>query len=602
MQITDPKQSPLPQCSLLFSKGFFVILSLLFLFSFSCFGNLSFGQEVQQDVPIEKQTQEELNLEKDQSNLLQITERIVTVRKDLDALKKKTSTPEIANRMEELEKELVNLNQSFETAATKLQEEELPQKEEIKFDWSRELQEITKPLLLAIREISDKPRKVDTLKARKESLAKQISRYENAKKHLEALAAKNSIENKEIKKNYVTRLNKLSEKYNSESLKFKLEETQRSLDQIQATEKSFFEFLADSFGDFFKVRGKNLLVAFFFFFGFWWGLDKTYSLISSKTKILKKLNPQVRKLVNAASNVFIMTISVFAGLVSLYMQDDWLLLSIIIMTLFAVAWSSRQVIPAFLKELRLILDLGTVREGERLIWKGVPFLVKDIGIYTTLVNTRLSGGTIKMPTGELMGKNSRPAVKTEPWFPTKTGDWVILSDETFGEIMTQTIEQVVLKHKGSLKYYPTTEFLTLHPINLSTGYVLVIHFGLDYGIQSRICDDIPLMFEEGLKKHLAHHFEKDSPELLGIRVYFDNAGASSLNLLIIVEVDGKGAGDYYSFQRDVNSTLVKICNENELVIPFNQLTVSLSDDVKSLASTSLQNQGIINLPSEQSGN
>ena len=46
---------------------------------------------------------------------------------------------------------MANLNQSFETAATKLQEEELSQKEEVKFDWSRELQEITKPLLLAIR-------------------------------------------------------------------------------------------------------------------------------------------------------------------------------------------------------------------------------------------------------------------------------------------------------------------------------------------------------------------------------------------------------------------------------------------------------------------
>ena len=567
----------------------FPALVLLFFF-FVSLVNLSFGQETQ----VETKNAEELILERDQSDLLHITERIVTVKKELDALEKKSSTKkateEITLRIEDLKKELTNLNQNFETAATKLQEEELPQKEEVKFDWSSELREITKPLLLAIREISDKPRKIDTLKSRIESLSKQISRYEDARKHLEALASKNSIKDKVIKKNYVTRLKKLAEKYNTESLKFKLEETERSLHQIQTTDKSFLEFLTDSFGDFFKVRGKNLLVAFAIFFGFCWGLDKAYQLLKRKTKVLKTLNPQVRKLVQAASHIFIITISMFAGLVALYIQDDWLMLSIVIMILFAVAWSSRQVVPQFLKELRLILDLGTVREGERLIWKGVPFLVKDIKLYATLLNTRLSGGIIKVPVGELLGQHSRPVVKTESWFPTKTGDWVILSDETFGKILCQTIEQVVLEQKGSMKYYPTAEFLTLHPINLSTGYVLVIRFGLDYGVQSRICDDIPLMFEEGLKKQLAHHFEKNPPDLLDIRVYFDNAGASSLNLLIIVEVDGRAAKDYYSFQRDVNSVLVRICNENGLVIPFSQLTVSLSDDIKSLASASLENQ------------
>jgi hypothetical protein len=595
MHLTGPIQLPIHRSYSRFPKNFLVIFSFLLFFSLYSFTNLSLGQETKNA----KENTRELGLEKDQATLLQITERIVTVKEELDLLEKKPVTQEITDRINTLQKEVANLNQSFETAATKLQEEELSQKEEVKFDWSRELQEITKPLLLAIREISDKPRKIDTLKARKESLAKQISRYEDAKKHLEALAAKNSIEDKEIKKNYVTRLKKLAEKYNSESLKFKLEETQRSLNQIQATEKSFFEFLTDSFGEFFKVRGKNFLFALFAFFGFWWGINKMLHFVSDKTKLLKRLNPQLRKLVQAASNVFILAISVFAGLVSLYMQDDWLLLSIVIMTLFAVAWSSRQIIPEFLKELRLILDLGTVREGERLLWKGVPFLVKDIGIYTTLVNTRLAGGIIKMPTGELLGQHSRPVVKTEPWFPTKAGDWVILSGEIYGQIVTQTIEQVIICHKGSMKYYPTTEFLTLHPVNLSTGFKIIIEFGLDYGEQSRICDEIPKIFEEGLRKHLAQHFEKDPPDFLNVHVYFNDAGASSLNLIIIVTANGKCAEDYYPLKWAVSTTLVKICNENGLVIPFNQLTVSLSDDVKSFASNSLKNQSTKKILSEQ---
>ncbi|GJL78007.1 MAG: hypothetical protein NPINA01_09960 [Nitrospinaceae bacterium] len=558
------------------------------------FANPSYGQENKKE-----KTVEAIRLEKDQSALLQVAERMIAVRKELDALQIKPSTTETTNRIEGLQKELGDLHQSFETLATKLQEGEFPENEEAKLDWFKELQEITKPLLIAIRELTDKPRKIDSLKARIIFLKKQLARYEKAKDHLEALAVKNSIKDKELKRVYDTQLKKLAEKYNSELVRFRLEEAQRSLDQIQATEKSFFDFLTDSFGNFFKVRGRNFLVALFTFIGFWWGLNKTYNFLSHKTKILRTLNPQIRKLANAASNVFILAISLFAGLVSLYVQDDWLLLSIIIMTLFAVAWSSRQIIPQFLKELRLILDLGTVREGERLIWKGVPFLVKDIGIYTTLTNSQLAGGVIKMPVGELLGQHSRPVVKAEPWFPTKAGDWVILSDGTYGQVVTQTIEQVVLKHKGSMKHYPTSEFLTSHPVNLSTGYKVITQFGLDYGVQSRICDEIPQMFKDGLKKHLAQHFENDPPDFQEVHVHFSDAGASSLNLLIIVNVDGRCAENYYPFKWAISTTLVRICNENGLVIPFTQLTVSLADDVKSLAKTSLENQSAKRLLSEQ---
>ena len=567
---------------------------LLFLFSFWILLTFTlsaapvFAQEAQNSV----ENEIPLAIAKDQASLLQITQRIVAIRKDLEDLKKNEPTKEIADRIEELQKELTNLNYSFETLATQLQAEELTQQEEVKIDWLKEIQEITKPLLLAIREITDKPRKIDTLKARIEYLKNQIKRQEEAKIHLETLASNNSIEDKKIKQVYQERLNKLIQKYNPELIQLKLDESQRALDQIQATEVSFFDFIAESFGEFFKVRGRNLLVAFSTFFGLWWGLNKILSIINSKTRLLKRFNPQLRKVMTAASNVLILGIAIFAGLISLYLQDDWLLLSIIILTLFAVAWSSRQMIPEVLKEIRLILDLSTVREGERLVWKGVPFLVKDIGLYATLVNTRLSGGVIKLPVGELIGQHSRPAVKDEPWFPTKTNDWVKLSDDTFGQVVTQTVEQVVLKHRGSMKYYPTSEFLNLHPINLSTGYTIMMEFGLDYGIQSRICDEIPKLFKEGLRKHLAVHFEKDPPDFQEVHVHFDNAGASSLNLLIVMKVDGRCAEDYFPFKWAISNTLVRICNENDLVIPFSQLTVSLADDVKSMTTTSLENQSL----------
>ncbi len=225
-----------------------------------------------------------------------------------------------------------------------------------------------------------------------------------------------------------------------------------------------------------------------------------------------------------------------------------------------------------------------MREGERIIWKGVPFLVKEIGLYTTLVNDQLEGGIIRMPVGELIGQHSRPVVDSEPWFPTQKGDWIILDDEAYGRVESQTMEQVVLYTYASLKYYPTSDFLSLKPRNLSKGYRLVIKFGLDYGVQSRICDEIPQLFKEGLKKYLTYYYGKEPSVIDSLNVNFESAGESSLNLIILVKVNGLYGEDYHPLKWDVNKYLVKICNDNNLVIPFSQITVSLSDDVKKFAS------------------
>ena len=44
---------------------------------------------------------------------------------------------------------------------------------------------------------------------------------------------------------------------------------------------------------------------------------------------------------------------------------------------------------------------------------------------------------------------------------------------------------------------------------------------------------------------------------------------------------------YEELQREVQASLVRICNENGLVIPFTQLTLNLSEDLKKI--TDVQN-------------
>jgi hypothetical protein len=119
-------------------------------------------------------------------------------------------------------------------------------------------------------------------------------------------------------------------------------------------------------------------------------------------------------------------------------------------------------------------------------------------------------------------------------------------------------------------------YLAQTPLNISQGFRFSIEFGLDYGVQEKVCEEIPQLFDKGLRKKLQSHFAGDAPDFTYLEVKFDNAGNSSLNLMILVHVDGRCAEFYEELQREIQSALVSLCNENQLTIPFNRLTVDLN--------------------------
>ena len=381
-------------------------------------------------------------------------------------------------------------------------------------------------------------------------------------------------------KTYLASLDDLKNKYNIKLVRVKLEEARRNLASQLESSESIWDAATRTIKDFFKHRGYNLLITMGIFFVLWFLLTKLRVFIVGE-KSFFNIPPWTRKLLVTVYSVLVLMLCVVSSLVALYFLNDWLLLSVIVLFMLGVFWASRHFIPQLFQEMRLALNLGTVKEKERLIWNGVPWEVANLGLQATLVNPYLEGGNLNLPLRVLIGKYSRPIVEDEPWFPSQTNDWVILSDGTYGRIEQQTMEQVVLQLKGNtLKFYSIPEFLGTTPMNLSKGFRYNIEFGLDYGVQSRICDEIPKLFEKGLWTHLERHYQKDSPDFTYTKVSFDNAGSSALNLKVIIEVEGRCAESYEEIERDIQSTLVHICNENHLVIPFNQLTVTLPDNIK----------------------
>jgi len=526
--------------------------------------------------------------EKIQNILFMITKQTMLIEKELDHLQTMPRSKAVTKRREELLNQLDGLNGNFESIATQLQAGDFLLGEEEKSDWLKELEALTLPLLEALSDLTKKPRKIDQLKKRVAALGDKLNKFESGTQNINSLASQidPKVDGKGVElKKYRSHLNALRDKYNPDLVRLRLNEARRALEiELQDTEP-LWDTATHAIRDFFKNRGFNLLIAFMIFAGLWYVFSKFRMLILGERSLIN-VPSWMKKVLATAYSILVLIFCVISSLVALYLLNDWLLLSVVVLVLVAIVWASRQFIPKLFQEVRLALNLGTVKENERLIWKGVPWHVESIGLQAILVNDRLEGDFIQLPVGQLVGQHSRPVIDNEPWFPTQCGDWVFLDDGTYGKVEHQTMEQVVLRLKGeTLKYYSTPEFLAKTPMNISQGFRYDIDFGLDYSLQSRICDEIPKLFEDGLRKHLQNHFQEGSPDFTHVEISFNDAGTSSLNLKIILHADGRCAEQHEEMQREVQTTLVRICNENQLTIPFTQLTVNLSDELKAWAGT-----------------
>jgi hypothetical protein len=265
-----------------------------------------------------------------------------------------------------------------------------------------------------------------------------------------------------------------------------------------------------------------------------------------------------------------------ALLLALYISGDWVLLGIALIFLFGIVWTAKQGLPLFWEQAKLLLNLSTVRENERVIYNGLPWKVASLNLYTKFHNPALKGGLLRLPLRELMGMQSRPFHKDEPWFPCQENDWVLLADGTFGQVAMQTPEIVqLILLGGSRKTYQTMEFLQQSPNNLSTNFRLNVTFGIDYQHQAISTQEIPDKLQKMLKEALIQKGYDD--DLLNLKVEFNEAGASSLDLAILADFSGEVAKDHERLSRLLQRIAVDACNTYGWVIPFTQITLHTAD-------------------------
>lgn len=509
-----------------------------------------------------------------------LRKKLAEEEKNLKKEKVETQQEAIRVEIQEITSRIQALNSDFESIVSGVDLAEFSVTTE-KIDWQQELRELLSPILEEMKNMTARPRELEALRKQVAQYSKRMELTESAVKNIQQHL--DHAESEAVKQELKALI--LSRQQRQEELKARLAAVQRQLTEKEQAKVSLLSSIRGIFREFFKSRGLNLLFALFAFLIVFLLLRQTQRFAYKKTR-LGRLGEHRSFLLRLAVIIYYLLtflIALSAFILVLYLSGDWVLLGLAFLFLFGVTWTSKQALPKFWEQAKILLNLSTVREGERLMYQGLPWRVMALNIYTRLHNPDLRGGMIRLPLSALIGLESRPFYTDEPWFPTKTGDMVELSDGAIGTIALQTPEQVVLDTRGGArKTYSTLTFLSLNPINYSLNtFAVFANFGIDYNCQPDIIRTIPDLLHSHIIKALE---EKEyGPDLIELTVDFKEAAASSLNILIFAKFSGsQAASNYFPLSRFLQQAAVDACTEYGWGIPFTQVTLHQADSVKVL--------------------
>jgi hypothetical protein len=511
------------------------------------------------------------NLELLLKSINDTSEKIAALQETLQSSRGLGREQELRSQINEVSLKLRDMEQTFDQLSTSVDLRVFQVEEKKRLDWNFELTELLGPVIKELKKVTSRPREIEKLRNKIELYKSQLPVTQKALRNLEAILAHATnpplIENlKSTERIWESRHHEIRTQMNI---------AVQQLDKRLRQRKSLSQSLRGILQIFFKSRGRNLIAAFLAFVFIWFVLNWIHKLIQRYSPYHRKERSFYVRIFDMVYILLTVIVSLLALLAVLYFFGDWVLLPIAIIFILGIAWASKQAIPRFWGQAKLIMNFGPVREKERVIYNGLPYEVMSINLFTELVNRDLEGGHIRLPLKDLLELRSRPVSQNEPWFPSRCGDWIILNDGTHGKVIIQTPEIVELELLGGAPMtYRTVDYLSRSPVNLSCGFRLWITFGLDYAHQGIITQEIPALLEKAIIDGLAAEGHGDS--INTIHVQFKGAGPSSLDIEIMADFKGNAGSKYRLFDRTIQGICVDTCNRHHWVIPFQQVRVHMA--------------------------
>lgn len=464
----------------------------------------------------------------------------------------------ISSYLSELNDRLEKTENDFSVLTTGIDYNTFLKKEGKEVDWEKELKEIFSPIIVELKETTERPRKMERLRSQILYLEKRIPQIQQASEDLDKFLEK--VSDKKVKgrleswKEYWVQLEKefITQEEAAKNQLLKAENERKSL-------LTSFKVFFDSFV---KNRGKNLFFALLAFVGI-------YLLFRFIQKGIQWISPLHRSpkymfwanLVDVMLYGLALIVATGALIAVLFTSGDWLILAIVLLLVLGIIWGARNTLPQFVEQIKLLLGFGPVRQGEKVMVDGIPYRVEMMGVYSYLNNPLLTGGTLRLPLKDLVGMRSRPYDESEPWFPCKEGDYVLIDGlSTWRQVKLQTPQVIKFDWFEMIESMPTSSFMGRKIFNISAApFWAGINFSIAYKHRFEALGDL----RDKLSKFVE---EKIKEQPYGEHVLYpwvDLAGLadSSLTFMIWIQVAPEAADKYGAMSLHLNQIALEAANK-----------------------------------------
>jgi small-conductance mechanosensitive channel len=513
-------------------------------------------------------------------NTLETLSNLVTLqanlKRDIESLNKQISRAKSDSQQQALQQELTALQEDLKATSRNLENisagvdlSGLRDQEESKFDLQQEVFALLKPAIDEMKDMTARIRQKSDLKEKIAYYGERLAIVEAALDNVARL--QEQAQDKQLKATLAAMAK--SWQKNRAFMQSELQSAQLQLDELMASEASLAEASQSYLKSFFQKRGLYLGGALLAVVLVVLMSRLSYRSMQRHLPGFRKKHRSFRiRLVELIHRILTVLMIVLGPMIVFYLVEDWVLFSLGILLLLGIAWTLRQALPRYWHQIQLFLNIGSVREGERILLEGIPWLVEQINVYCTLLNPE-ANITQRVPIVGLVGLKSRPCRKEEPWFPCKRNDWVVLNDGVRGKVIGISHEMVQLVERGgSLITYQMADFLAASPRNLTTNFRIKETIGVSYHLQRESTREIPQILEAYIRRRVAD--EGYGEQLLNLRVEFAQANNSSLDIVVIADFSGELGEFYNRLRRAIQRWCVDACSENGWEIPFPQLTLS----------------------------
>ena len=499
-----------------------------------------------------------------------VAERVELGRELADATEQEAE--ELRERAAELGEEIAELRRTLESIATGGIDSSLFEEEEAleqEGDWRSDLALVAQPVIDSMKEITEKPRRI---KEQNDLIAERAKELEIANQALEGLAPELELARDEA---LVRRLHALERRWRkrADDAEAAIEIARFEIASLRG-DKPLWRTALDGTVAFATGRGLTLVLAVAAAAGVFFA--SRFALSGYRKTLLDRSEPESRTRYRLAeygmhaATGLMMLVAVF---VVFYQRGDVLLLGLMILLFVGLALGARQVLPQYVTEAKLLLNVGPMREGERILYRDLPWRVESINMYTVLRNPELHG-VLRVPLAKLHDQVSRPVGRDDPWFPSSRGDVVLFGPDDPCEVLDQNPDTVTLRERGGqVVEQPAAAFYRRAMTNLSRGgtFGVEMRFGIDYAEQERATDEVPKVLRGAIRAALER--SDVAERVRDVVVELERAGDSSLVYWLFVTMDSRAAKSWLRVRRLVQHACVEACTERGWTIPFPHLAV-----------------------------